>query len=45
MHDGHDLPGRHRTVCAQAVPLILAGLRERKLECVTVSDLLDSPVS
>jgi peptidoglycan/xylan/chitin deacetylase (PgdA/CDA1 family) len=40
MHDGHDRPGRHRTVCARAVPLILAGLRERRLECVTVSELL-----
>ncbi len=45
MHDGHDLPGRHRTVCARAVPLILDGLRERKLECVTVSELLGPPVS
>lgn len=41
LHDGHDRPGRHRTGCAHAVPLILAGLRERGLECVTVSDLLD----
>jgi peptidoglycan/xylan/chitin deacetylase (PgdA/CDA1 family) len=40
LHDGHDVPGRHRTACARAVPLILAGLRERGLECVTVSELL-----
>ena len=40
MHDGHDRPGRHRSGCARAVPLILAGLRERGLECVTVSELL-----
>ena len=43
MHDGHDLPGHHRTACAGAVPLILAGLRERGLECVTVSELLRQP--
>jgi peptidoglycan/xylan/chitin deacetylase (PgdA/CDA1 family) len=40
MHDGHDLPGRHRPACAAAVPLILAGLREKQLECVTVSELI-----
>jgi peptidoglycan-N-acetylglucosamine deacetylase len=40
LHDGHDVPGRHRAACARAVPLILAGLRERGLECVTVSELL-----
>jgi len=40
LHDGHDVPGRHRIECAHAVPLILAGLRERGLECVTVSELL-----
>jgi peptidoglycan/xylan/chitin deacetylase (PgdA/CDA1 family) len=40
MHDGHDLPGRHRPACAQAVPLILQGLREKALQCVTVSELL-----
>lgn len=42
LHDGHDVPGRHRAACAGAVPLILSGLRERKLECVTVSELLGS---
>lgn len=41
MHDGHDLPGRHRLAGAQAVPLILAGLRERGLQAVTVSELID----
>ena len=41
LHDGHDVRGRHRNECARAVPLILAGLRERGLECVTVSDLLE----
>lgn len=40
LHDGHDLPGRHRPACAPAVRLILAGLVERGLECVTVSELL-----
>jgi len=40
LHDGHDRPGQHRTRCAHAVLLILAGLRERGLECVTVSELL-----
>lgn len=40
LHDGHDLPGRHRPACARAVPLILQGLREKELECVTVSELL-----
>jgi peptidoglycan/xylan/chitin deacetylase (PgdA/CDA1 family) len=41
MHDGHERPGRHRSRCAAAVPLILAGLRERELECVTISELLE----
>ena len=40
MHDGHDVPGRHRPVCAQALPQILQGLREKGLRCVTVSELL-----
>lgn len=40
MHDGHDLPGRHRFACADALPRILVGLRERGFECVTVSELL-----
>lgn len=40
MHDGHDLPGRTRPACAEATALILAGLRERGLRSVTVSELL-----
>lgn len=40
MHDGHDRPTQHRAACAQAVPLILRGLSEKGLECVTVSELL-----
>lgn len=42
LHDGHDLPGRQRPFCAQAVRLILRGLREKGLECVTVPELLNS---
>lgn len=41
LHDGHDLPGRHRPLCVPALRLILAGLRERGLECVTVPELLE----
>jgi peptidoglycan/xylan/chitin deacetylase (PgdA/CDA1 family) len=41
MHDGHDLPGRHRPAAARALPKILRGLRERGLVGVTVSELLD----
>jgi len=41
MHDGHDLPGRKRPLCAQALRLILVGLRERGFECVTIPELLD----
>ena len=40
MHDGHDLPGRRRPLCAPALRLILAGLHERGLECVTIPELL-----
>jgi peptidoglycan-N-acetylglucosamine deacetylase len=43
MHDGHDLPGRHRRAAAAALPLVLAGLRAKELECVTVSELLYPP--
>ena len=43
LHDGHDQPGRHRPACARAVPLILRGLREKGLECSTVSELLKRP--
>lgn len=40
MHDGHDLPGRHRPACALALPQILQGLRDKGLRCVTISELL-----
>jgi len=40
MHDGHDLPGQHRPGCAQALPQILQGLRDKGLQCVTISELL-----
>jgi peptidoglycan/xylan/chitin deacetylase (PgdA/CDA1 family) len=39
LHDGDRTPGR-RSACAEAVRLILAGLRERGLECVTLPELL-----
>ncbi len=42
MHDGHDLPGGQRPATVTALRLILAGLRERQLDCVTVAELLDS---
>jgi peptidoglycan/xylan/chitin deacetylase (PgdA/CDA1 family) len=40
MHDGHTRAGQHRRLAAAALPLILRGLRERGLSCVTVSELL-----
>jgi peptidoglycan-N-acetylglucosamine deacetylase len=40
MHDGHEQAGKHRPTAAAALPLILQGLRERGLRCVTVSELL-----
>lgn len=40
LHDGHDLAGRHRPQCVQAVRLILDGLHAREFECVTVPELL-----
>jgi chitin deacetylase len=40
LHDGHDLDGRLRPHCVDALRLILAGLREKGLECVTVPELL-----
>jgi peptidoglycan/xylan/chitin deacetylase (PgdA/CDA1 family) len=45
LHDGHDQPGRHRRGCAEAVALILKGLREKGLQCATVSELLCLPRS
>lgn len=41
LHDGHDLPGRNRPLCAQAVTLILQGLSAKGLECVTIPELLN----
>lgn len=41
MHDGHDSSIQHRPACAQALALILQGLQEKGLQCVTVSELLD----
>jgi peptidoglycan/xylan/chitin deacetylase (PgdA/CDA1 family) len=40
LHDGHDLPNRHRRAGAAALPLVLQGLKERGLQAVTVSELL-----
>lgn len=41
LHDGHDLPGQHRAYCVEAVTLILQGLQDQGLVCVTVPELLD----
>jgi peptidoglycan/xylan/chitin deacetylase (PgdA/CDA1 family) len=40
MHDGHQTAGVHRNSALRALPLVLAGLRERGMQPVTVSDLL-----
>lgn len=40
LHDGHDLAGRHRRACARATDLIVQGLKQSGLQCVTVSELL-----
>ncbi len=40
MHDGHDLPGKHRYACPEAVGLVLQGLQTKGLRSVTVSELL-----
>jgi peptidoglycan-N-acetylglucosamine deacetylase len=45
LHDGHDLPHHHRPAAALAVPKILEGLRRKGLQGVTVSELLERPVS
>lgn len=45
LHDGHHLPGRHRHASAEAVYLILEGLKARGLECVTVPELLGLPAA
>jgi len=41
LHDGHDREGLHRPNIRQVLPLLLQGLRERGLESVPVSELLD----
>jgi peptidoglycan-N-acetylglucosamine deacetylase len=43
MHDGHDLPNRHRPAAARALPQLLRGLRHKGLDGVTVSELLQTP--
>lgn len=40
LHDGHQRPGARRTSALAALPTLLAGLQERNLEAVTVSELL-----
>lgn len=40
LHDGHDLGGRRRAHCVEAVRLILDGLQARGERCVTVAELL-----
>lgn len=40
LHDGHDLGGRRRTHCVEAVRLILEGLHARGERCITVPELL-----
>lgn len=40
LHDACDRPGADRRPTADAVPAILAGLGQRDLRCVTVSDLI-----
>jgi peptidoglycan-N-acetylglucosamine deacetylase len=41
LHDGYDLPGRHRPYTVHAVQLILEGLRTKSLECVSIPELLN----
>lgn len=41
LHDGHDLAQHHRPLIRQALPLLLQGLRERGLNSVPVSELID----
>lgn len=40
LHDGHDWRDQHRRHTVEALRLILAGLQQKKLNCVTVPDLL-----
>lgn len=42
LHDGHQRPGARRTSALDALPFLLAGLKERNLQAVTVSELLAS---
>lgn len=42
LHDGHDLDGKTRPQTVEALQMILDGLREKQLQAVTVSRLLDS---
>ncbi|MFI4967118.1 MAG: polysaccharide deacetylase family protein [Gammaproteobacteria bacterium] len=39
LHDGDRMPGRRKT-CPEALRLILIGLREKGLDCVTLTELL-----
>jgi peptidoglycan/xylan/chitin deacetylase (PgdA/CDA1 family) len=43
LHDGYGSAGSRRERCPRALALILEGLREKGLECVTVTELLGSP--
>ena len=46
-HDGHESASHHRHAGEQSLPAILAGLKQRGLKAVTVSELLtaQSPVA
>ena len=40
LHDGHQRPGARRTSALESLPSLLAGLKDRNLQAVTVSELL-----
>lgn len=40
LHDGHDLAGRQRLQCVAGLRLILQGLTDKGLDCVTIPELL-----
>lgn len=40
LHDGHQTAGQRRYAALEALPMILQGLREKRLAAVTVSELL-----
>lgn len=40
LHDGHDRPGHQRPLCVETVELLLRGLDEKNLHCVTIPQLL-----